>query len=400
MTQSQQIQHQKKPKARHRHFSKKFWISLVFLIIELLVTILWILNGQGVIQGPWATDLPIIFTVIGITLALFQWLFPITTTEQITQASSPQAPLNTPVINVLPPSQAPPQQEKGLIGPQISSADTTITHSETVFLFSVKLPKRDEFFGRSYERTTLLSQTKAHGSSSIVGLRRIGKTWLLQYLIQTMKTEQGSRVRIGYLDATAPSCATLESFTIEALKTLGSSESPARGSGLEALERFVKSKNQALILCIDEFEGLSKKADFDLNFFKGMRSIAQTGLTLVTASKNSLPDIVGKPGETSGFFNIFQQLTLAPFTYDETWTFAEKKGLQAGFTKQEQDVLLKYGKIDEQAWSPARLQLVGKILQNDIYLAKTEGTHYYRPNDESYWEYFEKRLDDGYGTIF
>jgi hypothetical protein len=130
-----------------------------------------------------------------------------------------------------------------------------------------------------------------------------------------------------------------------------------------------------------------------------MRAIAQAGLALVTASKSSLPDIVGKPGETSGFFNIFQQLTLAPFAYDEARIFAEEKGRQAGFNEQEQNTLLKYGQVGEGAWSPARLQLVGKTLLTDIYLAKKEGAHYYRPDDESYWQYFEKRLDDSSGAM-
>jgi len=54
---------------------------------------------------------------------------------------------------------------------------------------------------------------------------------------------------------------------------------------------------------------------------------------------------------------------------------------------------------DEQLWPPLRLQLVGKLLLEDKFLAAEEGPHYYRPKDPAYWQEFEERLSEKYRVV-
>src|SRR5204863_6330843 len=138
---------------------------------------------------------------------------------------------------------------------------------------------------------------------------------------------------------------------------------------------------------------------FDLNFFKGMRAIAETGLVLILASRVPLMDIVGEPGKTSGFFNIFEQLTLEAFHRREAEIFVQAKSTQAGFTDQEQRILLEYGQTKQGEWPPMRLQLVGKELFVDKKLAERDDTFYYRPDDVGYWEKFAEKLEHKYKGV-
>src|SRR6266481_9882034 len=90
-----------------------------------------------------------------------------------------------------------------------------------VFLFNEPLPAPGELYARQRERKTLLSRTIRKASTSIVGPRRIGKTWLMHYLRLVAPEQLGSRFRIGYLDAMSPKCRTVNGFVSEALTSLG-----------------------------------------------------------------------------------------------------------------------------------------------------------------------------------
>lgn len=274
----------------------------------------------------------------------------------------------------------------------------------SVFQFNEQLTDTSQFYGRARERETLLNRSSKGASTSIVGPRRIGKTWLMSYLRLVASTVLGSRCRIGYLDATLASCATVAGFAARALEELDVAHLVPDSThvGLTALERAIqvlKPNNQVALLCIDEFEGFGKRQEFTLDFFTSLRAMTQLGLGLVVASRSPLIDIVGDNGKTSGFFNVFEQLTLEPFSLFEAQTFVQAKSILAGFTDQEREYLLKYGQIDEDQWPPIRLQLVGKMLLEDKTLAQKEGSHYYRPNDPSYWQKFEQRLEEKYRGV-
>lgn len=62
---------------------RSLWIRWLIVLIALLLiivgTILWIVENQG----PWVTILPVVlFTVLSVLIALFQWLFPVSNEER------------------------------------------------------------------------------------------------------------------------------------------------------------------------------------------------------------------------------------------------------------------------------------------------------------------------------
>jgi hypothetical protein len=220
----------------------------------------------------------------------------------------------------------------------------------------------------------------------------------------TAPRELGSHIHVGYVDATSASCATVAGFVTRTLSELGIRRSvpDSPQQALAMLERVLqelKAKRRFALLCIDEFEGLDKRDEFSLGFFTSLRALTQTGLSLLTVSRSPLIDIVGSDGQTSGFFNVFEQLTLEPFSREEAQEFARSKGEQASFDDQERARLLHYGRVGDEQWSPLRLQLVGKMLLEDKTLSRRSEGQYYRPQDLAYWRKFEQRLEEKYRGV-
>ncbi len=292
-------------------------------------------------------------------------------------------------------------KDKSLTVPNHMMIDTM---PNLVFLFNQPLPDPGEFYGRIRERETLLNRTRNGASTSIVGPRRVGKSWLMSYLRLVARKELGTRFLVGYLDATTARCATVAGFTTSALEALAVQKrtSDDAAEGLALLEQVVHeliARNQVPVLCIDEFEGFSDRQAFDLHFFTALRAMTQTGLSLVVASKSPLIDIVGEYGKTSGFFNVFEQRSIKPFSVKEAERFVQTKATQAHFTEQERVQLLHYGQVAGEYW-PLRLQLVGKMLLEDKNLAvREQDPDYYRPSDQSYWQEFEQRLEETYRGV-
>ncbi len=246
-----------------------------------------------------------------------------------------------------------------------------------VFLFNEPLSRAAEMYGRRRERETLITRTARKASTSITGPRRIGKTWLMHYLRLIAPGRLGARFRIGYLDGMSSQCRTVAGFAAQALSKLGLPVSEGN-AGLASLERGLQelvAKKLVPVLCIDEFERISDRQEFSLDFYEGLRAMTTTlDLVLVIASKNPLHLVVSKNAQGSPFFNIFERLLLKPFTYTDAEQFIREKSNAAGFTPQERDYLWKYGREseDEQAWLPLRLQLTGKILSEDLHRARRE----------------------------
>ena len=156
--------------------------------------------------------------------------------------------------------------------------------SDAIFLFNQPLIDHKEFFGRALECATLINRTRNGASTSIVGPRRIGKSWLISYLRLVAPTELGSKFHIGYLDATSSQCNTSSGFTSRALEVLGFLPDTGLDKLGRAIENVVLSK-ETPVLCIDEFEGfISNRQEFNLNFFERLRAMTQEGLVLVTIS--------------------------------------------------------------------------------------------------------------------
>ena len=275
---------------------------------------------------------------------------------------------------------------------------------DSTFLFNQPLPDPAEFSGRVRERETLLNRTRNGASTSIVGPRRIGKTWLMSYLKLTARHELGTRYLLGYLDATTARCATIAGFTASAIEAWGLERRLVDDAdvGLALLEQVVQeltSKNHAPALCIDEFEGFGNRNVFDLHFFTALRAMTQIGLCLVVASKIPLIEFISDYGKTSGFFNVFEQLRIRPFSRKEAERFVQSKGSQVGLTEQEKEHLLLFGSQDGEYW-PVRLQLAGKMLLEDKMLAEREQDQdYFQPEDPHYWQEFDRRFKEIFGGV-
>jgi transcriptional regulator with XRE-family HTH domain len=280
----------------------------------------------------------------------------------------------------------------------------------STFHFNEPLLDAKEFYGRPGEWVTLRSRLLKRSSTSVVGPRRIGKSWLLTYVNLLVVRDFSERIHVCYFDTKRPSCRSVEYFLRTILNELNISVPQASFATplvmLEYLEHIVcqkRDRQQILVLCIDEFEGLCTAPDFQLGFLEDLRALAQLGLVLITASKRPLLDIVsevlGEQGKTSPFFNIFEQIILKPFNEYEAQKFVREKSIQAGFLQQESEKLLRYGQISSQQWLPLRLQLVGKMLEEAKHLALYEDASYYRPDDAGYWTEFEQRLEESYRGV-
>jgi transcriptional regulator with XRE-family HTH domain len=280
----------------------------------------------------------------------------------------------------------------------LGGADGKYQPAHAIFFFNTPtLPEPAELYGRWRERFSLEERTYNRASTSIVGPNKIGKTWLMHYLRLTAQQKLGKHFRVGYVDALSPSCMTVEGFTALAAKQFGVPLAPEYAEqGLTPLEQVVASLldgKQVPVLCIDRFETFITRPAFDQHFFGGLRALAQAGLCLITTSKRRLVDIVTEATQASSLINVFDQITLTPFSEREAKDFVEKKGEQAGFTEQECQYLLRYGALEEHCWLPLRLQLVGQMLLED------KRAEDYQPEDSYYWQSFTLRFEERYRGV-
>lgn len=110
---SQQQQKQQVVKQAERRHLQDLRILIASIAVLFLIggAVLWILSSQGILQGPLSNVLLIIFTMLGVLIGLFQWLFPVGGAAPLQHI--PAAPVSTPtpqVIVHLPPTLTPSQQ--------------------------------------------------------------------------------------------------------------------------------------------------------------------------------------------------------------------------------------------------------------------------------------------------
>jgi transcriptional regulator with XRE-family HTH domain len=286
----------------------------------------------------------------------------------------------------------------------------SLTATGSVFHYNTALTDASEFYGRRGECIPLFRRLRQRSSVSIVGRRRIGKSWLLKYLGFIASSELGMGYQIACIDATLPSCNTLDHFTESMLKELDIPlpEQPSITENMASLEKTVKAfaaKNEVLVLCIDEFEGLCDKQGALLSLLEQLRAITNVGLCLVIASRDPLISIItrklGPSGACSPFFNVFEQMTLKPFIRKEAEAFARAKSAQAGFSEEEYIYLMTLGqeKEGQEQWFPLRLQLVGKMIEEDKYFSQKDVLYPYIPEMQDYWQEFIIRLEEKYRGV-
>lgn len=364
-------------------------VMILFLSATLLIALLillWLVASKNINAG--TVLVPGVITGIGILFTILQWLFPVNTSASSVQSTG------TPVI----------LGQTATVQPRLAHSFADIFHfNET------QLPDPGEFYGREYERLTLLTRTGKRNSTAIVGDYRIGKSWLMQYLQQRVPSQIGPNVRVGKLSATHPESQTPAGFVRRALEVLdlpvhktGAHVTPLERLALAARE--LKQLGIIPVLCIDEFAGIVGKEGFDRDFIMGLRAIAEDeGLVLVTASKQSLHQVIeNMTGETSPLFNIMPEIALKPFTEAEAKIFVSEKSQQAAFSKNEQTFFLECAAISQangkQGWPPMRLQLVGQILAAEKHRALEE-RRACPITDPTFQADFKVRLEEEYRAV-
>jgi AAA domain len=275
-----------------------------------------------------------------------------------------------------------------------------------------QLPGLDAFFGRAYERRELIQRTSIRASTAVDGEYRAGKSWLLQYVQQVapMHPQLGTHVKVGKFSTTHPQCQTVDGFVKYALETLNLPDhNGAHGRKLQLVQlavavRDCKKLGIIPVLCIDEFAGLIGKPGFDITFLYELRTIAEEdGLVLITASRQPLHEIIEQmTGQSSPLFNIMPRLPLKPFTEPEARAFIDEQGQQAGFDQLERVFFLECAAIHAPdgtaGWPPLRLQLVGKMLYEDKFMALAEH-RVYLVSDTTYQADFKQRLHEQYRAM-
>jgi hypothetical protein len=225
--------------------------------------VLWVLNQLGVIAKPWST---IITSTLGTIATVIGAIFSAVITIIVAVAASNKDSLlggffsrdssfsrSSPTEQTLPDIALPVmRQEKVSLQPVDSLRDHSTENSSpigertasrversfwrpfhveicepiqlsmkqrdpinTVFPYLAPSPAdSQEVYGWEDDRRALLKCVQTGVAASIVGGRRIGKSWMLHYvrLVISAEHQLGANYRVCYLDADDPECTTIHSF--------------------------------------------------------------------------------------------------------------------------------------------------------------------------------------------
>ncbi|MEW5869350.1 MAG: CHAT domain-containing protein [Chloroflexota bacterium] len=203
------------------------------------------------------------------------------------------------------------------------------------------------FFGRVAELHELYTRLRNSQSCSLVGPRRVGKSSLLQHLVQpgtyTAHLPEAERYVFAFVDLQELAGLGPEDFfqvAVERLKRAGAGrlQADVQQDGTQAgFRRFLSrttDQEMRLVLCCDEFEMLSQNPHFDAHFFAYLRALCSNyNLALLTSSRASLFDLCHQGDlQSSQFWNIFVELALGLMQPDEALDLASQPFERAGFS--------------------------------------------------------------------
>ena len=174
------------------------------------------------------------------------------------------------------------------------------------------------FFGREDERRRLRANLLNMGSSSVVGMRRIGKSSLVHYLTNDEPLPATHQFLIAYLDLQDGRYHTLNGLlngAVQAWADQSGRTAPPAVNGLADFSQTVadwRGDGYRPVLCLDEFENLTTRpSEFTSAVFESWRALGNAGqIAFLTASQRPLADLIASGGLTSNFDNIFVQLDL------------------------------------------------------------------------------------------
>jgi class 3 adenylate cyclase len=213
------------------------------------------------------------------------------------------------------------------------------------FVWRKGITSAEDFFDREAEQRTLRAYLHGRQNCQVVGPRRIGKTSLLRQIERAGSAwERGAAV--AYLDLQSPRCFTLGGWLTSAARQFRWPVTPTTLAEFADLVDDNVSHGLRPVLCLDEFEELTaRRSEFARDFFLTLRSCAQSGLSIVTASRRSLSELTERGDPSSPFYNTFPIVRIGPFNPEDAQDFVNlhRHGVPA-FTPEERAKLLDFAK--------------------------------------------------------
>jgi len=210
------------------------------------------------------------------------------------------------------------------------------------------------FFGRKAEVEQVYTRllNAEFESSSIVGERRMGKTSLLNYIAHPSTAEAHGlapdRYLFVYVDLqmvdqkTTPTrfwsrllrrvARELKDEELEAEFKQAVGQEEIDNYTLDDLFSLSDEQDLHFVLLLDEFENVTENANFDTDFFYGLRALAiHHNLALITASRQELITLCHSDAvRASPFFNIFANVNLPAFDEEDARALIEQSLAETG----------------------------------------------------------------------
>jgi hypothetical protein len=232
------------------------------------------------------------------------------------------------------------------------------------FTYGNPITDAARFIGRARQIEQIFSRLRnvEFESSSLVGERRIGKTSLLYHLADTaVQHAHGldpARYHFLYVDLALVDAATtparLWQYLLGRLKTSLPASSFDAFDETASLDNFalaeffdrLGAQGQYVVLLLDEFENVTRNANFGPDFFYGLRSLAiHHKLALITSSRRELIELTHSDEiRSSPFFNIFANINVRLFSPEEARALVATAldGDTIAFAENEMDALLEF----------------------------------------------------------
>jgi class 3 adenylate cyclase len=221
----------------------------------------------------------------------------------------------------------------------------TIENARNPFIWRDGITKPSDFFDREVEQRALGNFLRGGQNCQVVGPRRSSKTSLLRR-IEYRAPEWMESAVVSYVDLQDPRCFTLSGWLSFASRQLHRPTPAATlAEFIEHVEEML-AKGRRLVLCLDEFEELTKRREeFKRDFFLTLRACGQKGMSIVTASGRPLSELTESGDPTSPFYNTFPLVRLGPFAAADAEDFVNlyRPGVPR-FTAGESQVILDFAK--------------------------------------------------------
>lgn len=220
------------------------------------------------------------------------------------------------------------------------------TSKRNPYLNRVMIKSPEDFFGRKKEVNRIYSRLDAPHPQSIavVGERRMGKSSLLNYIYHRKNRRQAMQnyesAIFAYMDFQRSPDITVSKFIdilfsmfeFEQRKELPAAPGEKNLDHLRDTIEALNAKGKRVIILMDEFEMITNNEKFDMQFFSFLRFLANNfKVAYVTSSAKDLQQLCHtKDIADSPFFNIFSNLPLRPFGYDEAFELISVPSQQEG----------------------------------------------------------------------